>query len=252
MNDPISQTLTAIGLTEKQSRVYLGLLRLGEATVAQLAVAIEFKRPIVYVILDELLHLGYVSELPHQKVRRFTAADPSRVYHNIAAAADNLKFFLPLLHSLRTRSGHVPFIEVHEKAAGIAAAYRDIERSPISRYLSSYAYMQKHFPDEVARWVRRGHDKKDRHESRHILTDDPASHRFAAHFPRHPRHQFRFLESSESSPTDIAILPGVVTLTSFDPLYLVVIHSEPLAKVMATMFDHMWISLRKKDPSTKR
>lgn len=246
MNDPLEQSLAAVGLSSKQSRVYLGLLSLGEASVSQIAEAVGLKRPIVYIILDELTALGYVAELPHQKVRRFAASDPARLYHQVAASVENLKFFLPMLRSLRARGGPLPHIEVHESPTAITAAYRQMEQSRISRYLSSYGEMQKHFPDEVARWVRRGHDQKDQNESRHILTSDPASRRFAANFPRHPRHHFRFLASTASSPIDIAVLQGVTAFTSFSPMFLVVIHSERLAETMATLFDHAWTSLRPK------
>ena len=57
----IKQTLKDFGLKEKEIRVYLGVLRSGEATVSELARIIKVKRTTIYVVAERLLKKGILA-----------------------------------------------------------------------------------------------------------------------------------------------------------------------------------------------
>lgn len=69
------QTLTGIGLSEKQARVYVALHKLGQATAYKIAEECEVKKPTVYVILEELRRIGLVLKIPHAKKQLFSPRD---------------------------------------------------------------------------------------------------------------------------------------------------------------------------------
>ena len=50
----ITETLINLGLNEKQAKVYLALLQLGQAGVTAVAEKAGTKRPTTYLILEEL------------------------------------------------------------------------------------------------------------------------------------------------------------------------------------------------------
>jgi sugar-specific transcriptional regulator TrmB len=52
--NPIIIQLKELGLTEKQAKIYLALVEIGKGTAYAIAKQAKLKRPITYVILEEL------------------------------------------------------------------------------------------------------------------------------------------------------------------------------------------------------
>jgi len=72
----LEKTLQNIGLSEKQAKIYLALLELGQATVQSLARRAKINRPTAYVILEELLKEKLVFSAPAGKKVYYRAAAP--------------------------------------------------------------------------------------------------------------------------------------------------------------------------------
>jgi HTH-type transcriptional regulator, sugar sensing transcriptional regulator len=72
--------LKELGLTEKQARVYIALVELGRGTAYAIAKQADVKRPITYVILDELRLKGLALKVPHSKKQMFIAREPSELF----------------------------------------------------------------------------------------------------------------------------------------------------------------------------
>ena len=66
-----TKELEAIGLTEKESVVYVALLSLGTGTAYRIAEECSVKKPTVYVILEDLRKKGLVLKVPHAKKALF-------------------------------------------------------------------------------------------------------------------------------------------------------------------------------------
>lgn len=75
----IAKKLELAGLTEKQAKVYVASLFLGPAAVQRIAEQAEVNRATTYVILDELLELGLVSETTEGKKSLFVAEPPEAI-----------------------------------------------------------------------------------------------------------------------------------------------------------------------------
>jgi hypothetical protein len=73
------ETLLKLGLTDKEARVYLAALELGEDTVQNIALKSEVKRATTYVILERLLGLGLVSTIERGKKSMFIAENPAEL-----------------------------------------------------------------------------------------------------------------------------------------------------------------------------
>ena len=72
----LEKTLQNIGLSEKQAKIYLALLELGQATVQSLARRAKINRPTAYVILEEMLKEKLVFSAPAEKKVYYRAAAP--------------------------------------------------------------------------------------------------------------------------------------------------------------------------------
>ena len=72
-----------LGLSDKEAKVYLALLELGEATAQQLAIKSGINRATTYVMLDTLQSKGFISTVDKDKKTFFIAEDPFSVVKNL-------------------------------------------------------------------------------------------------------------------------------------------------------------------------
>jgi sugar-specific transcriptional regulator TrmB len=79
----IAKKLEAVGLTEKQAKVYVAALFLGPAAVQRIAEQAEVNRATTYVILAELAEMGLVSETTEGKKTVFVAEPPEAIERHL-------------------------------------------------------------------------------------------------------------------------------------------------------------------------
>ncbi|MDD2935529.1 MAG: helix-turn-helix domain-containing protein [Candidatus Pacebacteria bacterium] len=70
------KVLELIGLSDKEVRVYLALLELGNGTAPGVSVKSGIKRPTTYLILEELRKKGLVISIPRKLKTMYTAKSP--------------------------------------------------------------------------------------------------------------------------------------------------------------------------------
>lgn len=75
----MEKILEKIGLSEKEAKVYLAALELGQDTVQNIAKKAEVNRPTAYFILEKLMELGLVSTLEQGKKTFFVAENPKEL-----------------------------------------------------------------------------------------------------------------------------------------------------------------------------
>ncbi len=75
----LAKKLEAVGLTEKQAKVYVAALFLGPAAVQRIAEQAEVNRATTYVILAELADMGLVSESTEGKKTVYVAEPPEAI-----------------------------------------------------------------------------------------------------------------------------------------------------------------------------
>lgn len=84
MTDRLEQELIAVGLSDKEAKVYLAALSLGEATAQQIAAKATVSRPTTYVIIESLAKQGLISSFDKGKKRYFAAARPEKLHERVA------------------------------------------------------------------------------------------------------------------------------------------------------------------------
>ncbi|MDO8621627.1 MAG: helix-turn-helix domain-containing protein [bacterium] len=240
MDAAFLSVLTTNGFDEKEARVYVALLELGEAVVTDVARRAELKRSITYVLLHRLMERGFVSELPGRKVQRFTAVDPQRVVTNIQSNFNALKQLLPVLRAAHNVGVSRPRIEVFEGAEGVASVYHSFELGREGRFMAAMAQHEARFPTEVKRWIAGLRSGLITTRVRHLVPDDAAGRRFALALKGVTTQVVRFLPKGVNVSLDFGIVDDRVAITSFEPLYIVTMKSEPIATSMTTLFDLAW------------
>ncbi len=125
--------LKKFGLSDKEAKVYLAVLELGQAPAAEIAVFSGVNRATAYAVLEELMHRGLVSSFEKGKKTHFAAEPPERLSNlfeieerKIKEKFSDLKNILPNLNKLYESKGERPKVRLFEGSAGINSLREDI------------------------------------------------------------------------------------------------------------------------------
>ncbi len=87
----IAKELEDIGLSEKEAKVYLALLEVGQETVQNISKKANVNRATTYVILESLQKKGIVTTFEQAKKTFFIAEGPSALYNIIREQQEELE-----------------------------------------------------------------------------------------------------------------------------------------------------------------
>src|SRR3990167_2765077 len=129
----LEKYLQDIGLSDKESTVYLSLIQVDNASVLDLSKKTKLKRPTVYVILESLSKKGLVSETTIGKKTHYQAEPPERLEtfvekRKIALEESQrtLKDVIPQIKSIARETGERPVVKYFEGKEGIISASEEI------------------------------------------------------------------------------------------------------------------------------
>ena len=230
-----------LGFGEKESRVYMALLEIGEGAVTEIAKHAEIKRAITYHILDELVLQGYVQEVLGHKVKKFAATDPMKIFQNVKASLEDFKFMLPVIRSLQSKAGNKPRVEFYDTPKAVLGIYRLIDQIPQARFMSSVERVNEFFPQAVKGWLAGYKNGTIKLKGKHLLSDTEKDREWGREVSLH-NQEVRILPESTHTEMDFSITNNMLAITSFDPLFIVVIRSESVARSAAQLFDLAWLA----------
>lgn len=132
----IAAKLQAVGLSEKEARVYVAALFLGPAPVQKIAEQAGVNRATTYIILDELSRKGLISQSNEGKKTLFVAEDPQALEQWLAKQAQNIQSLreaftrvLPELETIRRAdSATAPVVRFYKGTGGAKAVNAYLRR----------------------------------------------------------------------------------------------------------------------------
>lgn len=236
------QLLKDAGLDEKESRVYLAMLEVGQATVQDIAVASGLKRPIIYVILEDLLKRGYASEIPNKKIKTYQAIDPGAISAQLQTTAKNFSEMLPIFKTLSNKGKGKPKISYFDTKEGIQKIYDEINRQKSAIFIASLARLENQFSGNAANWQRSYKIGYNKLESRTIIPDHAEDVRIAKEFIGVTnRTKIKTLSVFDECDMDIAVYGNKLAITTFEEKpFLVLIESEAVPKFFLPIFEILW------------
>jgi len=135
----VEKTLTKFGLNDKETRVYLALLKLGSAPVRNIAIEADINRTTTHEILHKLIDEGLVSFVDKSKHRYFSAESPEYLLTAITTKRNRLdrvqkdiESILPELKSLYEKSESKPKAKYFEGETGLHGVLEDVIKSTAS------------------------------------------------------------------------------------------------------------------------
>lgn len=239
-------SLRALDLSERQIIVYHTLLRLGPASIRDIAREADINRGTTYETLKTLAARGIVSYFPRGKRRVFQAEDPERLLqlgeskqHALSQAMEQLRNeVIPALKSEQPAfsPGNVRFYEGDD---GVELVLRDLLTSAERLQPRAYAvistktlreHLYRPFPNFTRQRVQRGI------HVRVIAVGEGGDEAELA--------ERKWLPAEAGTDASyIAIYPpkvAIITLSQNNYPVVIVIDSQAIASTQQLMFDTLW------------
>lgn len=246
----LPKNLIRLGLTPKQSTVYLACLQLGRDTVMHIAKYAGLKRPTVYLILDELEQLGLVSRSKDIKKTIFKAEDPNRLATSLRTKQEMAENLLPSLQAIYNLDPEKPNIKIGEGVISVRNAYNGIftylAQNPKEELLifGSLKDAVENFEEEVtAHFYEKISQSQNR--IREIGNDDhPTRKYYRASRRLNENHDIRLIRSEgEFWKADNMLYGNTLVIFSVkEQIFCITIESSNITTTYRTLFNMAWRS----------
>jgi sugar-specific transcriptional regulator TrmB len=115
-----------LGFSERETRVYLALLELGETTVGPIAAKTRIQHSKVYPTLEKLIDKGLASFVIKSKTKYFAAQDPKLILSILKEKERRLEQLLPKLEQKRKFAKEKHVATVYEGYNGVKGMFETI------------------------------------------------------------------------------------------------------------------------------
>lgn len=133
MDNTIQKTLTTLGLSPKEVRIFETSFRLGPSTTNEIAKHSRLQRSTAYLITEGLILKGFLEENINQGKKKITAIEPVKLLRMISAKQRilrrqelELEEALPTLQVQYQSSEVRPRVRVFEGIDGLLQIWKDI------------------------------------------------------------------------------------------------------------------------------
>jgi sugar-specific transcriptional regulator TrmB len=149
------EALKRIGLTESDRKVYLSLLRLGKASVTEIAHDSGIHRTNVYNILDKLGEIGLTANFNEHNKLFFKATNPENLLNYLRETEQSIQGIIPDLKKMQESVSEKVNVEVFHGEKGMKAAYKDVLRTGEEVLGFGMAgQFRSYFPEFSQQWIR--------------------------------------------------------------------------------------------------
>jgi len=235
--------LTKFGLSEKEAKVYLACLELGDSTASEIALKSNLPRTLIYDLLERLIDLGLISYSIRDNKKFFRASDPKELLRILHEKEEAVTKALPELKKLqKVRGFKRPKVEVYEGKEGMKAVMNDILRSGVKEFLaygssrSSFevipAFMEEWHKERIKRKIVMKILYNNTTEAREKVKRKVESLKYT---------KYKFMPINLESPTATIIYAHKVVLQSWtkEP-FAVMVENEEMAENQCRYFTELW------------
>lgn len=238
----VGEALQNLGLSRKESAIYLALLQLGEASAYSIALKSGQKRPTTYVVLEELRLKGFVHKIPRAKKQLYRAEAPEEVVELARRRLVSTQEALPKLMALAKGTSTKVRTSYYEGLAGLKQAMEYGLKDAAGGEMVGFYATSENLPKELTNYFDEWNDK--RHKLgisvRVIAPDHPSLKKYRDEDVASDR-QVKVVPYSEfSSQVAIDTSGDIVRIQDYKNLQGVVIENADVAKTVREIFEMVW------------
>jgi sugar-specific transcriptional regulator TrmB len=240
--------LEAVGLDDKESRLYLAGLQLATAPASDYARKASMNRITAYNTLEAMVRKGLLTTVKKIRAKWYAPVAPEYLSLEARKSAEALDRALPELRSLQSARERKPRVRFFEGWEGVRHVYEDslTAKTEILNFADSAVlrtFWEKYDEEYVAQRVKKGI------MLRGIAPDDAAGRKVHGE-DRERLREIRLVPASMfASRNEINIYDHKIAICSFpagarsaDDLFGVIIESKEVAETQRQIFEMAWRS----------
>lgn len=227
--------LEDLGLEEKEAKVYLGLLKLGESTATKIAQRIDLDRTLIYQLTNKLIAKGLVSYIIKNNIKYFIPSDPKKLLEGIKEKERMVQEALPELVRLAKKQEEETRVEVYKGKKGMNTVLKDIILTK-KDYLAfgEEGQFQKVLPIEVHQFMNQMIKHKI-HEKVLVRAD------FKGKVLQTKNSELRYIPKEYLSPvTTIVYANKVASFIWTEPYHVILTENKEVADSFRSQFMALW------------
>lgn len=248
-------TLSKIGLTENESKVYEILLNEGEIKPTQIIKQTGLTRGVAYFILDTLVEKNLAQKIKKNKRVTYAPKHPTEILNiinqGITRMHENRNFFetiLPQLIQIYNKSAKNPTLLYYDGKEGVKKVYMDT----LNSQTDIHAILQGgEIDEEILEWIRGTyiHKRIDKEIfARVILAQDEKADRYIKESPERHREVLTVSKKEFPIEMEVNIYGDRVAFISYHkdaPHFGVIIDSPYVAKTALALWKLAWVGAQK-------
>ena len=235
-----TEALKQFGLSEKEIKVYLANLELGDATANNIAVRAEVSRPTTYDTLTSLKKRGLVGHVIRKNISYFEAANPKEILSILKEREEKIRDILPDLLALKKSVKEKPKIELYEGDKGLKNIINDLiyTKEPILTFSSNEDLMKKltyAFPNYIQRRI------EAKIPIKVIAERNKETEKYIPN-KKETYREIRFVPKEFEFPNAMYIYGDKIAMLDLnkDPSIGIIIKDESLNKMFRAIFNLIW------------
>ncbi|MFC1655844.1 TrmB family transcriptional regulator [Patescibacteria group bacterium] len=231
--------LQHLGLTEKESKVYLACLELGSATIQEVADKAKIKRTSIYNFLEDLKSKGFITVIQKNKIQLLIAEDPNSLLAKVDAQKKKLEDILPEFLSIYNLPAEKSKVLFYDGIQGLKKVYEDTLKEKKTIYLISDYEKMFETMDEKWMWDYARKRASSNIEVFSIAKEGPNAKK-AELVGKEQLREVRYVKKVEFE-TEINIFGDKVALLSFKRPYAgVIIEDRGISQTLLSMWKIIW------------
>lgn len=231
-----------LGYPKKQAQIYLASLKMGEATVSEIAERVEMPRTSIAELISEMHKKGLMHFYLKRNRKYWVAQNPDKLMENLKEQEKLLASALPWLHSKENKKSPQPTTNFYVGMAEIKNIFNDIIHS--KHHLKALISW-----DDFLTYMGKGFvfDFIDRHTKNFLkikllVPKSPATEILREKYST-PLRQARFLPSSVVMRRFCHFLyadkTALISFGTKEPIGTI-IHDIDTSQALALYFDNLW------------
>ncbi|MAH07121.1 hypothetical protein CMI38_02630 [Candidatus Pacearchaeota archaeon] len=233
--EKLIRKLKEIGLSERESELYVALLKRGSSKGGELSKTLAMDRTHTYNILNNLINKGLVSFALKEKKTFFEANSPRNLFNQIKKKEQIIKSILPDLEALEIKRSEKSNITILEGKAGLRTLLRELFESKIKEIQvfggtgESYKFLEYEMGHVEKKTLLLGMHGK-------IITGSKLAGKL---FTRLPNFDIKYIE--EMTDTSTMIFGDKVSINVFDDRpFIILIENKSVAQSYKKYFEYLW------------
>ncbi len=251
-----AQELAHLGLTDKETDVYLDLIELGKGTPHLISKRTKISRTTVYWALDNLVARGLASLEQKKKTTYYKITRPESLLRMVQEeerhlkeeigqkkeiAARLIKSIEPLMRETGVSVPKLQFFEGKEGVNSMLYEYLPVWQESISHYdYTWWGYQDHTFPEHYLDWLKHGWEQKLPKEEYKVITNqlglEPTLKTKA------PHRKMKFVPDRYHFSSTIWVVGDYIVLimSSEKPHYAIQLRNPMFSENLRTIFKMLW------------